>query len=540
IPPYARWPFSPAAFASIADGGGSPRELLRKCEQHRRHCIEAGHVSELHSFVGSEPSPVEPPGPKPAELALLDRDLARLRASIEVPKEILDEDAEDELGKLLLVGCELVVAEQPPSPDVDLVVEAESGGTSNYVALHARVRQIFTDQHDRERHLTLRAISREHHLAFQSRLTAAVTASGIDRKVDFRKLILVRNAPVPTGAKTTALMAKARAAGVELLPVSEEDLLSLLALRALREEQKGTREAFEQWLRARRPASQIAVMKPIASWLAPPDQTPAGPGPANAAPTVTAPANAAPANAAPANASSANASSANASSAIAAPAITVRAPGAPSPVPPPVRPDTTMARPMIALGHQVIGDRLTVAKAIPAEDLRQHVVVLAGAGSGKTVLLRRLVEEAALLGIPSIVVDGANDLSRLGEAWPERPDSFTDEDAGKADRYHTQTEVVVWTPGRSSGNPLRLGLLPDFAAVAQDPDELGQAVAMTASALAAMAGKKVDDKGRAILDSTLRYFARQGGGDLTTFLELLADLPEEATVKISTARKLAT
>ncbi len=424
---------------------------------------------------------------------------------------------------------------------MDLAVEAESGGTSNYVALHARVRQIFTAQHDRERHLTLRAISREHHIAFQSRLTAAVTASGIDRKVDFRKLILVRNAPVPTGAKTTALMAKARAAGVELLPVSEEDLLSLLALRALREEQNGAREAFEQWLRARRPASQIAVMKPIASWLAPPTQTPAGPGPgpAIATPAVRAPAIAVPAIASSAIASSAIASSAIASSATTAPAITVRAPGAPSPVPPPVRPDTTTARPMIALGHQVIGDRLTVAKAIPAEDLRQHVVVLAGAGSGKTVLLRRLVEEAALLGIPSIVVDGANDLSRLGEAWPERPDSFTDEDVGKADRYHTQTEVVVWTPGRSSGNPLHLGLLPDFAAVAQDPDELGQAVAMTVSALAAMAGKKVDDKARAILDSALRYFARQGGGDLTAFLELLADLPEEATVKISTARKLA-
>jgi hypothetical protein len=45
----------------------------------------------------------------------------------------------------------------------------------------------------------------------------------------------------------------------------------------------------------------------------------------------------------------------------------------------------------------------------------------AGAGSGKTVLLRRIVEEAALAGIPAIVIDPNNDLSRLGDAWPERP-----------------------------------------------------------------------------------------------------------------------
>jgi len=168
------------------------------------------------------------------------------------------------------------------------------------------------------------------------------------------------------------------------------------------------------------------------------------------------------------------------------------------------------------------------------------VVVLAGAGSGKTVLLRRLIEETSLLGIPSIVVDGANDLARLGEPWPARPPSFTDEDAEKAARYYAQTDVIVWTPGRSSGNPLHLGLLPDFAAVAHEPDELTQTVAMTASTLAAMAGKRADDKARAILDAALRLFAQQDGGDFTTFLDLLADLPEEASLKISTARKVAT
>ena len=195
---------------------------------------------------------------------------------------------------------------------------------------------------------------------------------------------------------------------------------------------------------------------------------------------------------------------------------------------------------MVAVGHQIVGERLTSAQTLLAEDLKQHVVVLAGAGSGKTVLLRRLIEESALLGIPFIVIDGANDLARLGEPWPARPASFTDEDAAKADRYHTQTDVVVWTPGRAIGNPLYLGLLPDFSAVAQDPDDLTQTVAMTASTLAAMAGKRHDKTALAILDAALRFFAQQGGGELDDFLDVLADLPEEASLKISTATRVAT
>jgi hypothetical protein len=80
------------------------------------------------------------------------------------------------------------------------------------------------------------------------------------------------------------------------------------------------------------------------------------------------------------------------------------------------------------------------------------------------VFLRRIVEEAALLDIPAIVLDINNDLSRLGDEWPTRPDGFSDEDAAKAAAYHAHADVVIWTPGVSSGNPLSLNLLPDFAA----------------------------------------------------------------------------
>jgi len=70
------------------------------------------------------------------------------------------------------------------------------------------------------------------------------------------------------------------------------------------------------------------------------------------------------------------------------------------------------------------------------------------------VLLRGIVEEAALLGIPSIVLDINNDLARLGDRWPARPDGFSDEDEAKAGAYHNRAHVVIWTPGVSSGNPV--------------------------------------------------------------------------------------
>jgi F0F1-type ATP synthase beta subunit len=41
---------------------------------------------------------------------------------------------------------------------------------------------------------------------------------------------------------------------------------------------------------------------------------------------------------------------------------------------------------------------------IPLSSLRKHTTVFAGSGSGKTVLLRRIVEECALHGVSAIVL----------------------------------------------------------------------------------------------------------------------------------------
>ncbi|WP_228375453.1 ATP-binding protein [Synechococcus sp. JA-3-3Ab] len=196
----------------------------------------------------------------------------------------------------------------------------------------------------------------------------------------------------------------------------------------------------------------------------------------------------------------------------------------------------------LLVGRRWVANREGDPVFLPVPELVRHTVILAGSGSGKTVLLRRIVEEAALQGIPSIVIDAANDLARLGDPWPAAPEGWTEEDRAKAERYFAQTEVVVWTPGLAAGNPLTLAPLPDFAALAGDPEELEQAVDMAWGALQEIVapGKTVSDElKRGVLKAALKYFATHQPGSLADFAEFLADLPPEAGAGISKAPQLA-
>jgi hypothetical protein len=176
---------------------------------------------------------------------------------------------------------------------------------------------------------------------------------------------------------------------------------------------------------------------------------------------------------------------------------------------------------------------------LAADLLPRHVAVLAGPGSGKTVFIRRIVEEAALLGIPSIVLDPNNDLSRLGDAWPDRPGFWSDDDAAKAKKYHECADVVIWTPGVGSGNPVTLNLLPDFASI-DDADEREQAIDMARTTLSPfLPGSGVRaNRMKGVLAQTIRRFAAGGGRQLADLITLLADLPDGVS-QDSNAQKLA-
>ncbi|WP_342779417.1 helicase HerA domain-containing protein [Amycolatopsis cihanbeyliensis] len=179
---------------------------------------------------------------------------------------------------------------------------------------------------------------------------------------------------------------------------------------------------------------------------------------------------------------------------------------------------------------------------MPLESLRKHAVIFAGSGTGKTVLLRRIVEECALHGVSAIVLDPNNDLARLGDAWPSPPGEWRQGDDLGAVDYLAGTEVVVWTPGRVGGRPLSFHPLPDFAGVREDADEFAAAVEAAVAGLVPHArvggGTKAAIRGRAVLREALTHYARTEARSLSGFVDMLTELPEGVS-KLSTAARMA-
>jgi hypothetical protein len=176
------------------------------------------------------------------------------------------------------------------------------------------------------------------------------------------------------------------------------------------------------------------------------------------------------------------------------------------------------------------------------ESLRRHTVIFAGSGSGKTVLIRRLVEECARHGVSAIVIDPNNDLARLGEPWPAEPAGWGPGDADRARDYLDNTEVVIWTPRITAGRPLAFQPLPDFTPVRDSPDEFDQAIHSAVEALAPRAGvagaTRAAQQGKAVLTEALQAYARGSGVGLAGFAEFLSDLPDGVS-RMAKAGKLA-
>src|SRR5262249_22274573 len=96
-----------------------------------------------------------------------------------------------------------------------------------------------------------------------------------------------------------------------------------------------------------------------------------------------------------------------------------------------------------------------------------------------------------------------------------------------------------WTPGVSSGNPVSLNLLPDFAAI-DDADEREQAINMAWATLVSFlpgSGEKENRKKGGPADA-IRRFSLKSGTTITDVIALLADL-RDGVSEDSTEQKLA-
>nr|WP_042669361.1 DUF87 domain-containing protein [Methylobacterium sp. B34] len=500
VPPFPTWPFSARAIADAAAAGMMPRTLLMRCDAFRRHCLAEGEVSVCDSLGTTSPPQEGSPQDAAFDLAAACReaDIAGIRS---------DEDTW--LGQLLRDTFDLYALEDDPDDTLDVASKGEPD--QRIPPLHGRLIYIHRDENDRERHVCYRGLQHQNAIAFQARLRAALTASGISARIPDRALLLIRRGPMPGGAKTKQLVDAFTAAGGLLIDPSDADLRIFVALRNLhaRAQEEGASDRFERWIRAEQPLVSTAFFRDAglahAATVGQVQVKDQAVGEGAAVPVHS-----------------------QVLDGQAAPENSIVAKGSASPVAARTTADA------IPVGHRLTPDAPGVS--LPLRLLPRHTAIIAGSGSGKTVLLRRLVEEAALAGLPAIVIDPNNDLSRLGDQWPERPQGFSPDDDRKAALYAEQVEVVVWTPGVHAGNPLFLSVLPEFAELGEDRDERQQAIEMAAETLGPLAGAKTNLQ-RGVLADSLRYFAERGGGNLEAFMALLAD-PPDGISQIGNAAKL--
>jgi len=165
---------------------------------------------------------------------------------------------------------------------------------------------------------------------------------------------------------------------------------------------------------------------------------------------------------------------------------------------------------------------------LDARDLTTHAVVLGMTGSGKTGLCVDLLEEAAIDGVPALVIDPKGDLGNLLLAFPElRPEDFrpyVDEeearrlgiapdelaartaaqwaqglkdwgqDGARIARMRQAADFTIYTPAGSAGRPL--SILRSFSApgrsLLDDSEALRDRVLGAVSGLLALLGLDAD------------------------------------------------
>jgi len=188
-----------------------------------------------------------------------------------------------------------------------------------------------------------------------------------------------------------------------------------------------------------------------------------------------------------------------------------------------------------------------------SSDLTTHALCVGMTGSGKTGLCLDLIEEAAIDGIPAILIDPKGDLANLLLTFPElHPEDFEPwvnpddarkkglgvpefaaqqaewwrhglakwgQDGERIRRLRAAAEFAVYTPGSQAGRPV--SILGSFAAppsaVLEDAESFRERVTTTVGGLLGLLGLDVDPlRGReAVFLGQLLAGAWQEGRDLS-------------------------
>lgn len=487
-PEYPTWPIKKSAFSESQDY--TPRGLILAVDGHIAKCVRDQRVVELERLGEAEQLPEDGPlptasSPRASSLADLDKRFAELKGAADTGQYFNTEDVERSLPPLLYSALASFVGENADENQLTLdeVPDPKS-------SVQARLREVLDAEREDEIHHSFRIIPQANAISQLSRLRGAVVASGLGRQ---RHLTIIRDLPWGKGKKTQAELEEFARRGGVTVALTQDDVGTFAALHRLLDEKP---DGLSAWLRARRPASTTKLLGSISL---------AGARPASTA-----------------------------SDADLERTASIVPPSSAGPIGkgPPVRAKSGAIEGSIPDGHITLGTSPETGRllTVPLEDLRRHASLFAGSGSGKTVLLRRIIEECALQGVSSIVLDPNNDLARLGIAPREAPDGWLPGDDARAEIYVREVEAVVWTPRMSSGRPLSFAPLAGLSSVAGDGDDFEVALdsavdLLTPRARLSMSTTK-GSQGRAVLKNAVRSYVQSGNESLKGFFAFLTTLPD--------------
>jgi energy-coupling factor transporter ATP-binding protein EcfA2 len=166
--------------------------------------------------------------------------------------------------------------------------------------------------------------------------------------------------------------------------------------------------------------------------------------------------------------------------------------------------------------------------------LRRHGAVLGGSGSGKTTLALCVIEQLLLKGIPAVLIDRKGDLCSYAnpDVWRANDNEYT-ERRGEREKLADAIDVAVYTPGRASGRPISITLLPN--GINELPDHEQQLLAnLSAAALGDMLHLKnsaTHQKQSGTLSVALRILGARHSREVTLgdLIHLLEDEDPELT-----------
>ena len=188
----------------------------------------------------------------------------------------------------------------------------------------------------------------------------------------------------------------------------------------------------------------------------------------------------------------------------------------------------------IEIGIDETGNKIKIT----TKDVKRHIFISGSTGSGKSVLFRKIIEEAAINAIPSIVFDLQGDISRLLITLPQEnlPEEFRE----KLERFKQKVEPIVLIPGGNI-NPINLGPFSIILKDVQDEEELDELAYQKGLEVAQLIPSIQDNKRQAITTYLYYLFKKaieynyeiDQPGKLIKALNISTFIPEASKAKLT-------